>query len=149
MRPHTVLLGAGLAACLVSFSKAGPPIEDPCELISHAEIEEIVGLSIRAPEPSSEEMGAITYQSCSSEDVHIDLEVYGSESDAAEMYDFGTDGPTIGGLGDKARNTQPLGEVQALSGKYVVTVSLFSSLAKDAELAAATEIAKIVLDRLP
>ncbi len=121
----------------------------PCSLISQERIEGIVGTPVALPTPSSEPMGNVVFHSCSSDDVHINVQVFDAASSAASMFDFGTEYPPIEGIGDKARNTQPLGEIDVLVGRYVVEVSLFTSLSKENELQAATEIARIVIEALP
>ncbi|MBW9267321.1 MAG: hypothetical protein K1565_17480 [Candidatus Thiodiazotropha sp. (ex. Lucinisca nassula)] len=122
---------------------------DPCALISHANTEEIVGASVTAPSASVDRLGNVMYLNCSSDDIHINIESWGDASKAAASYEFSGNHPSIEGLGDKARNTQPLGEVDVLYGSYIISVDLFLGLSRKDELDAAQEIARVVLDNLP
>ncbi|MEW8692039.1 MAG: hypothetical protein AB2535_13185 [Candidatus Thiodiazotropha endolucinida] len=122
---------------------------DPCALISHTNMEEIVGTSVTAPSTSVDRLGNVMYLNCSSDDIHINIESWGDASKAAASYDFSDKHPSIEGLGDKARNTQPLGEVDVLYGSYIISVDLFLGLSRKDELDAAQEIARVVLDNLP
>lgn len=122
---------------------------DPCALISHTNMEEIVGTSVTTPSASVDRLGNVMYLNCSSDDIHINIESWGDASKAAASYDFSSKHPSIEGLGDKARNTQPLGEVDVLYGSYIISVDLFLGLNRKDELDAAQEIARVVLENLP
>ncbi|MET0072433.1 MAG: hypothetical protein ABW096_20565 [Candidatus Thiodiazotropha sp.] len=122
---------------------------DPCALISHAKLEEIIGAKVTAPAPTIDRVEGVSFLNCTSSEIHINIESWGSASQAIESYDFGTKMPSIGGLGDKARNTQPLGEVDVLYGRYVVSVDLFTGLDREVELEAATRIARALLENIP
>ncbi len=128
---------------------AEPPSLDPCSLVSQAEVEQILGISVASPAPSVEPVEGVTYFSCSSDDVHVSVQAWNTPTAASSMFEFGTEYPAVEGLGERARNTQPLGEIEVLVGRYVVSVDLFTSLDREAELQAATEIARLVLTRLP
>lgn len=129
---------------------ARPAELDPCALVSQAEIEAIVGRAVATPEPSTTPAGtSLTYYSCSSHDVHINVESWGSAEDAKSSFEMGTPYPPLDGLGHPARNTQPIGDVDVLVDRFVLSVDLFLSADRDAELAAATEIARIAIERMP
>ncbi|MEW8505334.1 MAG: hypothetical protein AB2598_01405 [Candidatus Thiodiazotropha sp.] len=130
-------------------SKAMRQEFDPCALIALTKVEEIVGKKITAPVASIDRLGGVTYLNCSSSDIHITIEAWGDPPQAAASFDFGAEFPAIGGLGERAKNTQPTGEVDVLSGSYVVSVDLFMGLDRAAELEAAQEIARIVLENIP
>ena len=68
---------------------------------------------------------------------------------AARDFDFGAGYRAIDGIGDRGKNVQSLGEIDVLSGRYILSVSLYSELVSEAELEAAIEIARIALGRLP
>ncbi|MBT2971830.1 MAG: DUF3558 domain-containing protein [Candidatus Thiodiazotropha sp. (ex Ctena orbiculata)] len=122
---------------------------DPCALITQAKMEEIIGVKVTAPTATIDRVEGVTFLNCTSNDIHINIESWEAESQAIESYDFGTKFPSIEGLGDKARNTQPLGEVDVLYGRYIVSVDLFTGLDRKAELEAATTIARTVLENIP
>jgi hypothetical protein len=123
---------------------------DPCALVSQAEIEEIVGRPVAAPEPSTTPAGSsLIYYGCSSHDVHINVESWSRADDARSSFEMGTPYPPLDGLGHPARNTQPIGDVDVLVDEFVLSVDLFLGMDKDAELAAATEIARIAIGRMP
>ena len=128
---------------------AQSPDIDPSALVTDAEIEQIIGYAITPREPSIDTTNGVTFLSCSSDDVHVNVEVWDLAADATEMFELGTEHPEIPGIGDRARNTQPLGEISILSGRYVLSVDLYGKLDGADELRAATEIARIVVGRLP
>lgn len=133
-----------------ALARSTPVDLDPCALVSQAEIERILGFTVDTPERSVTPAGSsLTYFSCSSDDVHVDVQVWDSADNAASSFATGTSYPSIDGIGDRAQNTQPLGDLDVLHGRYVVTVDIFSSLTQDEELEAAKKIAEIVLSRLP
>ncbi|MEW8030178.1 MAG: hypothetical protein AB2792_05770 [Candidatus Thiodiazotropha sp.] len=122
---------------------------EPCALISHADLEEIAGVSLSEPKATIDRLDTVTYLSCSSDDIHINIESWGDSSKAAASYDFSGKHPSIEGLGDKARNTQPLGEVDVLYGQFIVSVDLFTGQGRETELEVAQKIARVVLENLP
>jgi hypothetical protein len=129
---------------------ARPAELDPCALVSQAEIEEIVGRPVATPEPSTTPAGSsLTYYSCSSHDVHINVESWSNAGDAKSSFEMGTPYPPLDGLGHPARNTQPIGDVDVLVDRFVLSVDLFLGMDKAAELEAATEIARIAIGRMP
>jgi hypothetical protein len=133
---------------LPSASGQGADI-DPCALVTQPEIEQILGFSISGRQSSIEMTEGVTFYSCSSDDIHLDIEVWDDAANASMMFEFGLEYPEIGGVGDQARNTQPLGEIDVLLGRYVVSVDIYSNLDSSEEIRVATEIARIAVGRLP
>lgn len=135
-----------------STSPAGSgavPTLDPCALVSQAEIEAIVGMPVAALTEASTPAGQLTYYGCRSDDVHIDIEAWSSAAEARQSYEFGQAYPAVEGLGLPARTTQPLGDLDVLAGRFVVSVNLFTNQDQGAQLEAAKQIARRVIDRLP
>lgn len=137
---------AGPAA---SSTPAGIPELDPCALVSQAEIEKIIGSAVDQPEPSANSVAGVTFYSCRSDDVHVNVEAWSNAEDAKTSFEMGTEYPAIDDMGHPARNTQPLGDLDVLVGQYVLTIDLFTSTDRAAELAAAKEIARLAIPRLP
>jgi hypothetical protein len=75
----------------------------------------------------------------------------GDPDEAEASFDFGAGQyPAIDGIGDRAYNSQPIGDVDVLAGPYEVSVSLYFASDDDAaELAMAGALAALVIDRLP
>ncbi len=159
-----LLIGFGLSACgsgddaeTPTASAAQPPAAarevpqlEPCALVSQAEIEAIVGLPVAAmtPETSAPASG-LQYYGCRSDDVHINIEAWSTMENARASFEFGGDYPAIDDFGLPARTTQPLGELDVLAGQFVVTVDLFTNQDQAAQLEAAKQLARLIIERLP
>lgn len=132
------------------------PEISPCALVSAEEIAEITGVAVELGEPYVEDYGVYTTFSCDSDDIHIGVDAYPDVATATEAFEFlwepADDGTVIEGLGDRAYNTAPLGDIAVLSGRYHVGVDLFVEVGDsgrgDAERDAATDIARSVLGQL-
>lgn len=161
-----LLVAFGLAACggddaapassTSAAQSAAPaatgevPDIDPCALVSQAEIERIIGMPVAALAPESPTpAGSLTYFSCRSDDLHIDIEAWSNAQEARRSFEFGHQYPAVEGLGFPATNTQPLGDLYALAGQFVVSVDLFTNQDQAAQLEAAKQLARLVVDRLP
>jgi hypothetical protein len=135
---------------------AGPAGEevDVCALVSQDEVAAAIGMP--AGSAQAEESPA-PFFGCRYEDdglthvVSIGVIAWADSDDAEASFDFGADQyPAVEGIGERAYNSQPIGDVDVLTGRYEVSVSLhFVSDDDAAELAMARELAALVVDRLP
>ena len=124
------------------------PVVDACTIVTDDEIQEVLGAPTSERTSSTEEMPGMSLFSCSSDDVHVTVEALATPALALSSYNFGTTYPEIEGVGERARNTQPLGDIDVLVGSTIVSVDLFLGRSREEELEAGTQIAKIAVDRL-
>jgi hypothetical protein len=127
---------------------------DVCALLTKEEVEAVIGMPAGAAQP---EESAAPYFGCRYEEdglsqiVSIGVLAWGDAEEAETSFEFGADQyPAIEGIGDRAYNSQPIDDVSVLSGRYELSVGLyFVSDDDEAELAMASELAAVALDRLP
>ena len=133
---------------------------DVCSLISKAEVDGILGQTTGDPVFNSMgDAGAaagLTGGDCRFEAtgvtpvVSISVLAWRDQDDAESSFSAFTAAEEIEGLGDRAVNTQPVGDVSVLRGRYEISVDLYFVDEDDSvELGMAREIAEIVLSRLP
>jgi hypothetical protein len=133
---------------------------DVCTLVTQAEVEAILGQSVGAPNFTS--MGAAgaaaglgggdcTFQATGiTAVISIGVLAWSDEDDAESSFGlFGSD-EEIEGIGDKAVNTQPVGDISVLQGRYELSVDLyFVNDDDDADFEMARQIAELAVPRLP
>ena len=133
---------------------------DVCALVSQAEVEGILGQSVGAPNYTSMGTagaasglggGDCTFQATGiTPVVSINVLAWSDEDDAESSFDlFGID-EEVEGIGDKAVNTQPVGDISVLQGRYELSVDLyFVNDDEDADFEMARQIAELAVSRLP
>ena len=152
------------AAKTQDVSVEPPSNIDPCGLITAEEVESIVGNPVQAGQPDESNIGWLVY-TCTYEEqfdrqrtgdrysIVVQIDAHSSADTASRGYDLKAgDWPKIENLGDRARNVQPLDDLEMLYGRYILTIKLTEVNASgddDFELDAATQIARKVLERLP
>lgn len=125
---------------------------DACTLITQDEAEAALG----APVGEGTRSDFPPFYSCEYEgegflQLTVTVLIYPGSDDAEAAYDLVmdiNDYPTIDGIGDRAYDTQPIGDVTAQQGKYEISVDIIT--ADDAaDFEVAKDLAKTVLARLP
>lgn len=139
----------GTAGTSTPGATAQVPEFEPCGLVTRGELEGIIGKPVKEPESSATPVANVTYYSCASDDIHINVEAWTSAEDAQSSFEIGTKYPEVEGMGHPAHNTQPVGDLDVLVGQYVLTIDLFTNMDKAAQLEAAKQIAAIAIERLP
>lgn len=92
-----------------------------------------------------------TYETDSFEQLTVSVLVYPTSEDAEAAYDLVidmNDYPPIDGLGDRAYDTQPIGDVTVQKGRYELSVDILTE-DDTADFAVAKDLAKTALGRLP
>jgi hypothetical protein len=125
---------------------------DVCALIRSDEIAQVIGQPAGGAKP---EQPYPPLFSCRYEDdaitpaVQVSVAAWDSEDTAAESFDIASQYPRVSGIGDRAYNSQPFGDLTVLHGRYEVSVDVaFLGTDSDVDLDAAVQIARIVIDRL-
>jgi hypothetical protein len=123
-----------------------------CGLVSSDEISQIIGQPAGGAKP---EQPYPPLFSCRYEDetitpaVQVSIAAWDDETMAVESFDIADKYPRVTGIGDRAYNSQPFGDLTVLHGRYEVSVDVaFLSESRDVDFDAATQIARIVLTRL-
>jgi hypothetical protein len=127
---------------------------DVCALLTKEEVEAVIGLPAGSAQP---EESAAPFFGCRYEEdglsqmVSIGVFAWGDAREAEASFEFGADQyPAVEGIGDRAYDSQPIDDVNVLVGRYELSVGLyFVSDDDEAELAMASELAALALDRLP
>lgn len=135
---------------------------DVCTLISQEEVEAVIGEPAGTPEfvPADEAFTAamdLAGGDCvfRAEDITPEIGVtvlrWGDAATAEESFELGLQPESeLDGPGDRAASTQPIGDLAVLSGRYELLIDIyFVSEDAEAELGMATEIAELVVSRLP
>jgi hypothetical protein len=127
---------------------------DVCALLTKEEVEAVIGMPAGSAQP---EESAPPFFGCRYEEdglsqmVSIGVLAWGDAEEAEASFEFGADQyPAVEGIGDRAYNSQPIDDLTVLAGRYELSVGLyFVSDDDEAELAMASELAAVALDRLP
>jgi len=124
---------------------------DPCALVTKAEAEAIVGESLGEPAVTITEMLAgCLYSAPDFDSVNVDVLTYDSEDDAKSLFQMAidiNDYPEIEGIGDRAYDSRPIGDITVLKGKYELSVDVSTGGEDDLEVAKG--LAAKAVDRLP
>ena len=127
---------------------------DVCALLTKEEVEAVIGMtagSAQREESPAPYFGCRYEEDGLSQIVSIGVLAWVDAEEAEASFEFGADQyPAVEGLGDRAYNSQPIDDVSVLAGRYELSVGLyFVSDDDEAELAMASELAAMALDRLP
>jgi hypothetical protein len=124
---------------------------DPCTLVTKAEAEAVVGESLGEPAVTITEMLAgCLYSTPDFDSVNVDVLTYDSEDDAKSLFQMAidiNDYPEIEGIGDRAYDSRPIGDITVLKGKYELSVGVSTGGEDDFEVAKG--LAAKAVDRLP
>jgi hypothetical protein len=124
---------------------------DPCALVTKAEAEAIVGESLGEPAVTITEMLAgCLYSTPDFDSVNVDVLTYDSEDDAKSLFQMAidiNDYPEVEGIGDRAYDSRPIGDITVLKGKYELSVGVSTGGEDDFEVAKG--LAAKAVDRLP
>jgi hypothetical protein len=127
---------------------------DPCALITKQEAEAIIGESVDDPLVTiTELLASCLYSTPDFRTVNVDVLTYDNENDAESGFQLAIDinnYPAIEGIGDRAYDSRPIGDITVLIGKYELSVDVgVSSSDSDADFETAKELAIQAVDRLP
>jgi hypothetical protein len=125
---------------------------DPCALITKDEAEAVIGESVDEPLVTiTEILAACLYSTPDFRTVNVDVLIYDNADDAESGFQLAVDindYPAIEGIGDRAYDSRPIGDVTVLIGKYELSVDVGVDDA-DADFETAKELAAQAVDRLP
>ena len=125
---------------------------DPCALVTKEEAEAIVGESLGDPLVTiTELLASCLYSTPDFESVNVDVLIYDSEDNAEGGFEVAldiNDYPEVEGIGDRAYDSRPLGDITVLKGKYELSVDV-SVEDTDADFETAKDVAAKAVDRLP
>jgi len=145
---------AGVAVEEQTNAKAGDaepsaPI-DACALITRDEATAVLGAATREPiRGDTPPVSSCAYRTEDFDVVSVSVITYRDNAEAEYVHQFAIDTnnyPEIGGLGDRAYNAQPIGDVTVLVGQYELGVDVSGP---ENELEIARELAKTALGRMP
>ena len=101
---------------------------DPCALVTKAEAEAIVGEPLDGPAVTRTEMASsCLYSTPDLKGVNVGVLTYQNEDDAESAFWLAIDinnFPEVGGIGDRAYDSRPIGDITVLKGKYEVSVDV-------------------------
>ena len=101
---------------------------DPCALVTKEEAEAIVGESLGDPLVTiTELLASCLYSTSDLKSVGVDVLTYGSADDAESGFQLAldiNDYPEVEGIGDRAYDSRPIGDITVLKGKYEVSVDV-------------------------
>lgn len=133
-------------------SDAGGEAINTCELVTQDEAEGALGASVgEGTRQDIPPFYGCSYETDSFDQLSVSVVVFPSSDDAEAAYELVidmNDYPTIDGLGDRAYDTQPIGDVTVQKGKYELSVDILTE-DDEADFAAAKDLAKTALGRLP
>ncbi len=126
---------------------------DVCSFLSPEEVSAAIGVDAPAGEAEDPVPPFFGCQWDTDQQLlKVSIIAWATEDDAKGSMNLETennDYPVIEGLGDEAFNTQPIDDVTARSGRYEISVGLYFVSDDDAEeLKRATEVARLIVDRL-
>jgi len=125
---------------------------DPCALVTKAEAEAIVGESLDEPVVTiTELLVGCLYSTPDFDSVNVDVLIYDDEDQAESGFQLAidiNDYPEVEGIGDRAYDSRPIGEITVLEGKYELSVGV-SVEGGDADFETAKDVAAKAVDRLP
>ena len=125
---------------------------DPCALVTKSEAEAIIGESLGDPLVTiTELLSSCLYSTPDFESVNVDVLTYDNEDDAQSGFQLAIDinhYPQVEGIGDRAYDSRPIGDITVLKGKYELSVDV-SVAGDDADFETAKDVAAKAVDRLP
>ena len=125
---------------------------DPCALVTKEEAEAIVGESLGDPLVTiTELLATCLYSTLDFDSVYVGVLIYDSEDNAEGGFEVAldiNDYPEVEGIGDRAYDSRPLGDITVLKGKYELSVDV-SVEDTDADFETAKDVAAKAVDRLP
>jgi len=141
---------AGATKTATAAAQASGDI-DPCALVTKAEVEAIVGESLGEPlVMNTELLVSCLYSTSQLEGVSVDVLTYEDEDQAKSGFELAldiNDYPEVEGIGDRAYDSRPIGDITVLKGKYELSIDVSASGQDEFEVA--KELAAKAVDRLP
>jgi len=126
---------------------------DPCALVTKSEAEAIVGESLGDPLVTKTEMlASCLYSTSDLKSVNVDVLTYDSEDDAESGFLLAIDinnYPEVEGIGDRAYDSRPIGDITVLKGKYELSIDVANVSTSEDEFGVAKDLAAKAVDRLP
>jgi hypothetical protein len=142
---------AGATQTATSAAQASGGEIDPCSLVTKAEAEAIVGESVGEPVVMDTELlVSCLYSTPDLEGVSVDVLAYNDEEQAKSGFELAldiNDYPEVEGIGDRAYDSRPIGDITVLKGKYELSIDVSASGQDEFEVA--KELAAKAVDRLP
>ena len=125
---------------------------DPCALVTKEEAEAIIGESLGDPlETITELLASCLYSTPDFDSVNVDVLIYDDEDQAEGGFELAldiNDYPEVEGIGDRAYDSRPIGDITVLKGKYELSVDV-SVEGGEADFETAKDVAAKAVDRLP
>jgi hypothetical protein len=127
---------------------------DACLLVTQAEAEGVLGESTGPGERTdTPPFYVCDYQTASTfNKVSIVVIQYSSSAEALGVFQYSITNngyPEISGVGDRAYNSQPIGDITVLLGDKELSIDIFSNADDAAQLQSAIELAKLAITRMP
>lgn len=122
---------------------------DICALVTQQDVEAAIGMPAGPAQPDSMPPFFGCRYELETDIVTVGVWVW-DDADAAEAsFEMVADQyPAVEGVGDRAYNS-PIDDLTVLSGRYEISVGLFLSLDDADELAMASDVAALLIERLP
>jgi hypothetical protein len=125
---------------------------DPCDLVTKEEAEAIIGESLDEPTVTiTELLVGCLYSTPDFETVNVDVLIYDDEDQAESGFELAldiNDYPEVEGIGERAYDSRPIGDITVLKGKYELSVDV-SVDDGEADFETAKDVAAKAVDRLP
>jgi hypothetical protein len=125
---------------------------DPCALVTKEEAEAIVGESLDDPLVTiTELLASCLYSTPDFKSVNVDVLTYENEDQAEGGFELAldiNDYPEVEGIGERAYDSRPIGDVTALEGRFELSVDV-SVQGDDTDFETAKDVAAKAVDRLP
>jgi hypothetical protein len=125
---------------------------DPCALVTKEEAEAIIGESLDDPLVTiTELLASCLYSTPDFQSVNVDVLIYDSEDNAEGGFELAldiNDYPEVEGIGERAYDSRPIGDITALEGRYELSVDV-SVQGDDTDFETAKDVAAKAVDRLP
>jgi hypothetical protein len=123
---------------------------DACALITQDEADAVLGTATGEPvRDDTPPINACAYGTESFDVVSVTIVTYADKAEAEDAYQMAidiNDYPEIEGLGDRAYNAQPIGDVTVLVGRYELGVDVSGP---ENDLEVARKLAAAAIGRLP
>ena len=125
---------------------------DPCALVTKDEAEAIIGESLGDPLVTiTELLVSCLYSTPDFDSVNVDVLIYDDEDQAEGGFELAldiNDYPEIEGIGERAYDSRPIGDITVLNGKYELSVDV-SVGDGEADFETAKDVAAKAVGRLP
>jgi hypothetical protein len=123
---------------------------DACALLTRDEANAVLGAATREPmRGDTPPVNSCAYRTENFDVVSVSVITYADKAEAEKVHQFAIDinkYPEIAGLGDRAYNAQPIGDVTVLVGRYQLGVDVSGP---ENDLEVARELAETAIGRLP